>query len=293
MSNTITLFLMTEKGYRVLEAVSARYPEAIDRVVSCRDAHVDQDFYDEIQTLCETKGIAFEDRQDVSEVTSSHAMAVSWRWLINLPETELVVFHDSLLPRYRGFAPLVAALVNGDERIGVTALFAADNYDQGDIIAQLQASITYPIKIQAAIELLIDCYCQLAMEISDKIVEGSALTGTPQDDTQATYSLWRDDDDYAIDWSQTATRIKRFIDAVGVPYAGASTNLADRKARVLEAEVVSDVGIEHRTPGKVIFMESGSPVVVCGQGLLRITDLRDVPTGNSLLPLSTFRLRFG
>jgi len=228
-------------------------------------------------------------------MTSEYAFAISWRWLINLEQTELIIFHDSLLPRYRGFGPLVSSLINGDHEIGVTALFSHDEYDKGDIIAQDAKSITYPLTIQQAIDTITDCYVSLATEITSKIMRGHPLDGQPQEEADASYSLWRDDQDYHIDWTKSAAEIKRFVDAVSFPYKGAFTLINNRPARVLEADALGDVHIENRTPGKIIFVQEGHPIVVCGSGLLRVCSaVSDNEDGEevSLLPLNKFRTRF-
>lgn len=293
MQDKVTLFLMTEKGYSVLRAIAENYPALIDCVVSSRDQNVQKDYYDEIRDYCQETGLVFIDRADLKDVASSYAVAVSWRWLINLTSTKLIVFHDSLLPKYRGFAPLVLALIKGDNEIGVTALFATGDYDCGDVIAQSKSSISYPIKIQTAIEVLAENYKELAIQLMNLIISGGqVLTGTHQDETQATYSLWRDENDYEIDWSQSADQIKRFVDAVGWPYKGASTVIDGKEARIIDAEVFEDVTIENRTPGKVIFVKQNYPIVVCGKGLLKITAMIEGQTNKSLLPLLRFRTKF-
>ena len=68
------------------------------------------------------------------------------------------MFHDSLLPKYRGFAPLVKGLICGETRFGVTALFGASQYDAGDILFQASVGITYPIAISDLITRVADCY---------------------------------------------------------------------------------------------------------------------------------------
>jgi len=290
-NRTVTLFCITEKGYKVLEAIATNSPQIIKTVVSARDPNISKDYYNEIETFCKEKGIIFWDRKKFEAVNSNFAIAVSWRWLIDSSSTSLIVFHDSLLPKYRGFAPLVSALSNGDKKIGVTALFATEDYDCGDIIAQSETSVTHPIKIQNAIELLTENYKQLAIDIANRIFEGESISGEKQNEEKASYSLWRDEEDYIINWEMPAEQIKRFIDAVGYPYKGAVTIIGDRKARVLEAEVFPDVHIENRTSGKIIFIKKNCPVIVCGKGLLMITGVVDDDAGNSLLPLNKFRLR--
>ncbi len=64
----IALFLMTEKGYRVLEAISEHFPDIIECVVSSQDGDVLNDYYDEIKTFCSEKGIVFLDRKNVSRL---------------------------------------------------------------------------------------------------------------------------------------------------------------------------------------------------------------------------------
>ncbi|MBX7220118.1 MAG: methionyl-tRNA formyltransferase [Blastocatellia bacterium] len=289
----ITLFVMTEKGYAVLTALAERYSELLGLVVAGRDSHIKKDCFEEIQACCAARGIPFRDRTEITAIETPYAMAISWRWLIQANQTELIVFHDSLLPRYRGFNPLVTALINGDPAVGVTALFATEEYDRGDIIGQLALPVSYPIKIQTAIEQITETYRTLACQVVDRIAQGQPLTATPQPLEGVSYSLWRDDTDYLIDWAQSAHFIKRFIDAVGFPYLGAASHLEGRLVRILEAEEVEDVVIENRTPGKVIFMRQGKPVVVCGQGLLLIRELVDNQTNASLLPLPRFRVRLG
>lgn len=292
MAADLTLFLMTEKGYRVLERLGGAYADRICCVVGATDSDVRNDYYQEIKSLCDQLGVSFVDRKDFGELTSRFALAVSWRWLIESGRTLLVVFHDSLLPKYRGFSPLVSALVNGEPEIGVSAILASDEYDRGEIVHQSKVSIQYPLKIKSAIEKVSELYGDAANTVVEQLLKGGTLRTRPQSEQDASYSLWRDAEDYRIDWQDSAERIRRFVDAVGFPYQGAQTLVAGKMARVLDAEEIGDVPIENREPGKVIFVQHGCPVVVCGKGLLRLTGLEDADSGESLLPLARFRTRF-
>ena len=201
------------------------------------------------------------------------------------------MFHDSLLPRYRGFAPLVSALVNGDEHIGVTALFASDEYDKGPVIGQEAVHIAYPITISQAISRILPCYEKLAVDITQRLLQNEAIS-YPQDETLASYSLWRDDEDYFVDWTWDAKRIQRFVDAVGFPYKGAATTIDGQLFRIRECEALPDVNIENRDVGKIIFSTDGLPIVVCGNGLLKVQRLTLDGSEACVLPLPRFRTRF-
>ena len=287
----VSLFLMTLKGYKVLEYIINNYSASIiQQVISSGDSNLQNDFYDEIKALCGTHGISFYNRKEAFEKPKGYSLAISWRWMIR-DLKDLIVIHDSLLPRYRGFAPLINCLKNGETEIGVTALFAEGSYDTGDIIVSRSIQIQYPVKISDAIDRITGCYVKAADFIFQHIKLGKTIAAVPQDHGQATYSLWLDQDDYAINWLDDADRIQRFIHATGFPYAGAFTTMGTEKIIILDAEPVPDVTIENRTPGKLIFVEDGFPVVVCGRGLLKIREAF-LENGSSALPLKNFRTKF-
>jgi methionyl-tRNA formyltransferase len=291
MRNKITLFLMNQKGFYVLSRFIEKFSgESIDAVIASEDAAIQHDYYAEIKNLCAKHHITFHDRNDPFKVNSSFCFAIGWRWLIPL-STTVVVFHDSLLPKYRGFNPLVSCLINGENEIGVSAVYAGKDYDTGEILAQAKVRIEYPIKIQDAIDKLCPLYLEMVASLTTLILNNEKLNAEPQAHPEATYSLWRDEHDYHIDWHQDAHTIKRFIDAVGFPYNGAYSLVENKKVYILSAEVLEDVKITNRTCGKIIFMDAGHPVIVCKEGLLKITTLID-DLKNSLLPLDKFRLRF-
>ena len=282
---------MSQKGYAVVKALTKKdLLTSEDFIVVGRDKNVVNDFADDIIKLCKSKNIICQERKENTEATTEYVMAIGWRWLLPTID-KLIILHDSLLPKYRGFLPLVSALMNNDSTIGVTALYANDYYDSGDIIAQSKTDINYPIRIQKLINIIEKNYQELAINIVRKIKDGGSIEGTPQNHDEATYSLWRDDEDYQIDWTQSSEYIQRFIHAVGTPYLGASAKLNGQLVRILDAEIFKDKNIVNRNPGKVIFMENKKPVVVCGTGLLKLTNIKN-EKGESMLPLKNFRSRF-
>ncbi|GGK08683.1 hypothetical protein GCM10010123_43190 [Pilimelia anulata] len=288
----ITAYAMTAKG---VAAVTALLDAGlVTAVVGADDAGVADGSHAALRALCADRGIPFADRAAAGPPATPYLVAVGWRWLIDPGPATLVVFHDSLLPRYRGFNPLVTALIEGDDRTGVTALLATDEYDRGDILGRVEVPLPRPIRIADAIALVAAAYGELAAAIGARIAAGGPLAGVPQDEAAASYSLWRDDADYDLDWTGDAVRLRDTVLAVGPPYRGARTLLNGTPVRVYDATVEPDVTIANRTPGKVVFLRAGRPTVVCGTGLLRLDDVRhDEPNAASALPLARFRSRFG
>lgn len=200
---------------------------------------------------------------------------VGWQYLFKNWYSSTVVFHDSLLPRYRGFAPTVTALIKGEQNIGVTAALLESGIDAGPIVAQAATDICYPIQIEEALRIQVGLMCNLISPIVQDWSQGK-LKGTAQDNSMASYSLWRDKSDYQIDWTKSAAEIRRFIDAVGYPYEGAKT-MADENMLVIQsATEVEDVRFECRDVGKVWQIHDGKPTVVCGAGLLKLSKITDV-----------------
>ena len=293
-ANSITLFLMTEKGYEFLKETATKYKSLFNRVVVGNDKSIQKDFEDEIINFCVKENIDYVKKADFKEVASEYVIAISWRWLIKHPAEKLVVFHDSPLPKYRGFAPLVNALINGENEMGVTAIFGATDFDTGDIITQSKSNISYPTTIAEAIRQNNKNYLNCAELVLDKLLSGKEIKATKQVESEASYSVWRDEDDYKIDWSKSSSDIRRLIDAVGFPYKGASTFFDGKLLRILKAEEYVDVSIENRHYGKVLFVSEGKPVAICGKGMLKITEAYIEEDGTQIpfFPLSKFRIRF-
>jgi methionyl-tRNA formyltransferase len=289
----IDLFLLGSKGEAVLKQILDKHgTEAISAVTAARDAGVDDDRFDGIRAIAEVAKVPFFVR-DPSDRAARAAIAVGWRWLIKRDYVPLIVLHDSLLPKYRGFNSLVSCLINREPQIGVTALIANIEYDRGPVLAQRTVQIEHPMRIADAIACLLPLYADIASEIVANLQNGTAMTGQPQEEADATYSLWRDQEDYQICWDWDAERIHRFILAVGSPYAGARCTVNGRAARIIDAKIVEDVRVENRTPGKVIFLNDGIPTIVCGQGLLRVLQAKYEGDQSPVVPLKRLRSRFG
>jgi len=287
---------MTSKGLEVCKAIFPQFSNVISQVVVGRDLALENDFSEEIIKLCEAHGVDCVDRSEFSGPSEGdYIMAISWRWMINHSPEKLIIFHDSLLPKYRGFSPLVNMLINGEMELGATVLLGAKRYDRGEIIAQRSLPISYPLKIRDAIEIVGTLYSELALEVCSQIAEGNPLVTQRQDEQKASYSIWRDEEDYFIDWNDDSRVLKRTIDALGFPFKGARCFLDGQEEVIIkEAEIVDDLNLELRHVGKVLEVDdAGMPTVICGSGLLKVQRIESAcDERKPLLPLAKFRTRF-
>ena len=282
---------MSQKGFLVLEnLLKSNYKDVISFVCIGVDKEVQNDFSEEIVSLCKLNSIVyfFKNELTKNEIATDYNIAISWRWMLNV--SNLIVLHDSILPKYRGFAPLVNMLINGEMKIGVTALMASDEYDKGDMLFQIEKNISYPLKIVDAIEIISELYCTISENIIEAILNNQIIL-KKQNDSEATYSLWLDNEDYYIDWNWDAEKIKRKIDACGFPYLGAKTHIENQVIIIHDAEIVKDVEIENRVVGKNIFFINEYPVIVCGKGLLKITNAVYENNYESIFPQKKFRIK--
>lgn len=291
----VLIFSLGLKGYSVVKALAESLAPPVIFCIIGKDGGVSDDWSAKLASYCAQQGINYSFRENNSYRKSDYDLflAIGWRWIIrDVPQEKLIVFHDSLLPKYRGFAPLVNALINKERSIGVTALLGAEEYDRGNILLQKSFDIVYPTNIEREIYRISIGYADLALELFAQLNNGALnRCGYPQEEKEATYSLWRDNEDYRINWNNDAADIEHFINCVGHPYMGASSMLNGSIVRIRKAWAREDIKVENRTPGKVIFVESGLPVVVCGKGLLVLADVQN-EVDESILPLKSFRSRF-
>ncbi|MCA6935637.1 bifunctional UDP-4-amino-4-deoxy-L-arabinose formyltransferase/UDP-glucuronic acid oxidase ArnA [Pectobacterium versatile] len=185
--------------------------------------------------------------------------------ILQLPAFGAFNLHGSLLPRYRGRAPVNWVLVNGETQTGVTLHKMVSRADAGDIVAQSVVAIDDE---DTALALHGKCRTAAAALLAQQLplIRSREITLTPQDESRASYFGRRTAADGLIDWHKSAREINNLIRAVTEPYPGAFTFLGERNVTIWRARVVKDkIGGE---PGAII---STSPLVVaCGEDALEI-----------------------
>jgi methionyl-tRNA formyltransferase len=197
--------------------------------------------------------------------------------------------HDSLLPQLRGFAPTVTAMLLGSEAIGVTAIRPDAGADSGPIYGSRSIKIAPGASLQSILESQVRGMVDLAIEIIQRATTG-ALTSRAQDHGAATYSLWRDDYDYFLDWRLSAADILRHVQALGFPYDGAKGVLNNQVVTIRRASIGPELVFALRNPGKLWQVEGRRALVVCGSGTLWIDDARD--DNGAAFHFSSLRARF-
>jgi methionyl-tRNA formyltransferase len=291
---TIYLLITTLKGLSALKLAISTFGGVFSFVVvSQKDKHMKKDFYDEIQDFCDTKKIKFMNRLefDVNANRNHIKICIGWKHLLD-PYENTIVIHDSILPMYKGFNPLVSMLINGEKKVGITSFLANKDADDGKIINQRTVDISYPITISEAIDEIIPLY---ENEVSNilHMLETSGLEFSSSLIENESYSLWRDEEDYKINWSWSSQKIKRFIDATGFPYTNAKALMNRTKVKIVSSEVYNHkIVFENPTIGKVFRIIDGCPVVLCGNNeLIKLTKIVD-KNGLDIIPLKKLKTRF-
>ena len=185
--------------------------------------------------------------------------------LLALPARGCINVHASLLPRWRGAAPIQRALLAGDAETGVTIMQMDEGLDTGAML--LQRAI--PIDAGDTTGTLHEKLGALGAQL---LVEALATNPAPraQDGVTATYAQRITKDEAAIEWRQSAAQIERQVRAFD-PAPGAQTMLADATLKIWRAAVVPGASA---APGTVMAAEPDGIVVACGQDALRIIELQ-------------------
>lgn len=158
--------------------------------------------------------------------------------VLTLPRWGWVNLHFSLLPRWRGAAPVQRAIEAGDKETGVTVIRIEEGLDTGDIFASVPADIADDDTAGSLMERLTDQGAQVLVDTLDSIENGSA-TPTPQSDDGATYAKKISTEDTRIDWNKPASTVDQSIRAV-TPDPGAWTLLEDDRIRVGAVQPIFD-----------------------------------------------------
>ena len=171
------------------------------------------------------------------------------RAVLEIPKIACLNLHASLLPRWRGAAPIQAAIAAGDQETGITVMYMDEGLDTGDILLERKLDIL-PTDTGASLHERLAQVAPEALFESLRLLTAKSAPRIPQDNAQATYAPKLKRDDGRIDWSEPAEVIERKIRAFN-PWPGAFIKLGDRNLKVFSASLVNRSG----KPGEILRSE--------------------------------------
>lgn len=190
--------------------------------------------------------------------------------LLDMPQYGCINVHASLLPKYRGAAPIQWAILNGDAVTGVTIMRMDVGLDTGDMIAKAEVAITPQDTGGSLFDRLAETGAKLCVETIPSIVDGTAVY-TPQDEQAATKVGQISKKDGLIDFTRSAAAIECQIRGLN-PWPSAYTSLAGKTLKIWSAQV-SDRQTEAQ-PGTVVLVEKDRFGVQTGEGVLICTEVQ-------------------
>ena len=203
--------------------------------------------------------------------------------VLDYPKYGCINVHVSLLPKYRGAAPMQRAIIDGEKETGVTIMYMAEGIDTGDIIA----TEAFPIGAEDDFEAIHDRSAEVGAKLLVKTIptlaDGTA-TRTPQDDALATHAAKIEKEDCKIDFTKSAKVLDCAIRGV-TPIPGAFAYLKGKMLKIYKARPVKGNG----KPGEVIALDAkgvGSFTVACAEGALEVIGV--IPEGKGRMSAGDF-----
>ncbi len=263
-------------GHRTLDALLDSDHEVALAITHPKSDHAYEKIWsDSVADLAERHGVPVlvRSRPDDEELMSrlkeadpDIIVANNWRtWLppeiFTLPRHGTLNVHDSLLPAYAGFSPLIWALINGESEVGVTAHMMNSELDAGDIVLQRSVPVGPTDTGTDLFHKTVDLIGPLTLDALALIAAGRA-DWTKQDRSKASFFHKRSTEDSRIDWAWPAEDIDRLVRAQSDPYPNAFTFYRGERIRILRASVSQ--ARYGGTPGRVFIREGDGVVIVAG-----------------------------
>ena len=227
-----------------------------------------QEFYDQLQYL----------NPDLICVTAYGKILP--REILELPQHGCINVHASLLPKYRGAAPINWAIVRGETVTGVTTMLMDKGMDTGDMLLVQELHIAEDDDAGTISEKLSHMGGELLIKTINQLKEGT-LNPIKQDETLATNAPMLKKSDGEIHWAKQATEIHNLIRGMN-PWPGTFTKLGDKSLKIFRTQIVEGEG----NPGEIINSQKYSLTVATGKGALEILELQ--LEGNKRLDVKSF-----
>jgi len=204
--------------------------------------------------------------------------------ILNIPREGSINIHGSLLPKYRGAAPINRAVINGERETGITFMFMDEKIDAGDIIFQEKIDISPDETYGELYYRLSALSAENLTKLLEKIKSGK-IERISQDIKEVTFARKMNKEEGEIEWSDKGERVYNLIRGT-TPYPGAFTYYQGRKLKITRARFLDDYPDKTETfsskPGSVIRIEKDSILISSGgKGIIKILKL--IPAGSKEL----------
>lgn len=192
--------------------------------------------------------------------------------ILDLPPFGSLNIHASLLPKYRGASPIQHAIIDGEEKTGITIMQMDAGIDTGDMLYQKETGIGPEDDFESLHDRLTLLGGEAIVEALTLLEQGD-LTPQKQDHSQSCYAPLISKEMGAIDFSQTAVRIDRLIRGL-TPWPSAYTGLRGRQLKIWKAVPEAEKDVSGHVPGEILSVEKDSVTVAAGEGAIRLLELQ-------------------
>ncbi len=183
-------------------------------------------------------------------------------YVINYPKYGCINVHGSLLPKYRGAAPMQWCVINGEAKTGITTMYMDKGLDTGDMLLKSEVEIKDDDTYEDVHNKLTTLGAELLIETIDKILDGK-IERIPQNNDESTYVSIVDKSHSVIDWSKDAIKIHNLVRGL-YPYPKAQTTLDGKNLKILKTRVSAK---SHKTDvGCVLSADKDGILIACGEG---------------------------
>ena len=192
--------------------------------------------------------------------------------ILNMPEYGCINIHASLLPAYRGAAPIQWAVLNGEKESGVTIMQMDKGLDTGDMLLKRSVELSPTETGDSLHDKLMHLGAELIVEALSKLEKGE-LVPEKQKDELSSYAKKLTKAMGQIDWSKDAVSLERWIRGLN-SWPRAYTFFGGKTLKIWEAQVAEENGAQKAEPGQVVSVSREGFTVACGQGALQILSLQ-------------------
>ena len=193
--------------------------------------------------------------------------------ILEMCEYGCVNVHASLLPKYRGAAPIQWAIIDGEEVTGVTTMQMDEGLDTGDMLLKTEIPMDPKETGGSLHDKLSEAGAKLCVETL-KALEEKTVTPIPQGETTTAYAKMLDKQLGNIDWNKDARAIERLIRGLS-PWPSAYTNWNEKVMKIWDASAIEEIEIaEGKAPGTIVKVEKDAFYVQTGDGFLKVCELQ-------------------